>query len=211
MKTAVATNEAIGTRRDKRRRAILDAANALFLEKGFEATTLSEIVARSGGSLATLYELFGNKPGLLDAMVVERCDRIAEIIDSVALADLEPAEALRAIARQFFDLLNDTTGIALFRVIVAEAHRQPELGRAFYEAGPAAGRRTMARYLAGQAARGGLRIDDAEEAATFFFHMLLGDRQMRLLCGLEAETSGSEVERHINRTVDAFVRLYTGD
>lgn len=199
---------AADTRRDKRRRAILDAANALFFEKGYEATTLGEIVARSGGSLSTLYELFGNKTGLLSALVRERCDSIAAIIDSVAIAELPLREALCTVARHLFTLLTDPSGIALYRVVIAESARQPEFGRQFYEAGPTAGRRIMAAFLAGQAAQGGLQVDDAEEAALYFFHMLLGDYQTRLLCGLPAAADAGEVERHIDRTVDAFLRLY---
>ena len=198
----------IDNRRDKRRRAILDAARDLFLEKGYEATTLGDIVTRSGGSLATLYELFGNKPGLLKAMVTERCASIAEFIDGVALTDLEPAEALGEIARRLFDQLNDPAGIALFRVIIAEAPRLPELGQQFYEAGPVAGRRIMAEYLARQTARGALAVDDPEAAAVFFFHMLLGERQLRLLCGLPVAEDERELDRHIGGTVASFMRLY---
>lgn len=35
------------------------------MEQGYDGTSLAEIVRRSGGSLATLYDLFGNKQGLL--------------------------------------------------------------------------------------------------------------------------------------------------
>lgn len=54
--------------RERRQSAILDAAESLFLEQGYDRTSLAEIVKRSGGSLATLYELFGNKQGLLHAI-----------------------------------------------------------------------------------------------------------------------------------------------
>jgi AcrR family transcriptional regulator len=195
-------------RRDKRRRAILDAARKLFLEKGYEATTLGDIVNCSGGSLATLYDLFGSKPGLLKAMVTERCATITEIIDGVMLADLQPAEALREIARRLFEQLNDPDGIALFRVVIAEAPRLPELGRQFYEAGPVAGRRIMAEYLARQTERQSLAVDQPETAATFFFHMLMGEHQMRLLCGLPVSEDQQALDHHIGYVVDTFMRLY---
>src|SRR3546814_5445337 len=56
--------------RERRHEAILDAAEALFIEQGYDRTSLAEIVRRSGGSLATLYELFGNKQGLLHAIAI---------------------------------------------------------------------------------------------------------------------------------------------
>src|SRR3546814_4201594 len=62
--------------RERRQSAILDAAESLFLEQGYERTSLAEIVKRSGGSLATLYELFGNKQGLLRAIADRKSTRL---------------------------------------------------------------------------------------------------------------------------------------
>src|SRR3546814_8686691 len=62
--------------RERRQSAILDAAESLFLEQGYERTSLAEIVKRSGGSLATLYELFVNKQGLLRAIATRWCDEV---------------------------------------------------------------------------------------------------------------------------------------
>lgn len=202
------SGHAFDTRRDKRRRAMLDAASTLFFEKGYEAATLGEIVARSGGSLTTLYELFGNKTGLLAALVAERCLSMAAVIDSVAIAEPHPREALRTVAHHLFDQMTDPSGIALLRIVIGEGGRQPELGRQFYEAGPAAGCRIMGRFLANQAAQGALRVDDPDEAARHFFHMLLGDHHMRMLCGLPVAADSREVAGHIERTVDAFMRAY---
>jgi AcrR family transcriptional regulator len=202
------SNDATTTRRDKRRQAILDAASALFSEKGYEAATLSEVVARSGGSLTTLYDLFGGKSGLLAAVVAERCGRIGELVDDLALSDASPEDGLRRIARYVLELLTAPDGIELLRVVVAESPRQPELGRLFYEAGPIAGRRTMGRYIAGQAARGALKVDAPEAAAVDFFHMLLGDMQTRLLCCLPALPEGATAEAQIDRAVGAFMKLY---
>ena len=59
-------------RRERRRQAIIDAARDLFVERGYDAVSLSEIVKRSGGSLATLYALFDGKAGLLGAIVANK-------------------------------------------------------------------------------------------------------------------------------------------
>ena len=62
--------------RARRHVAILVAAEALFIEQGYERTSLAEIVRRSGGSLATLYDLFGNKQGLLHAIAIRWRDEV---------------------------------------------------------------------------------------------------------------------------------------
>ena len=196
-------------RRENRRCSILEAAQSLFLSKGYEATTLSDIVSRSGGSLATLYDLFGDKPGLLKSMVEQHCAQSVEMMEQVALAEQDVAGALRKIAEWILERLSDPAGVALLRVIIAEVPRQPELGRVYYEAGPAACRRRMAAYLACQAERGALHIPNPEAAATLFFHMLVGERQMRSLCGLAAETGDDQRQEHVEHVIDAFVRLHS--
>src|SRR3546814_13764796 len=65
--------EPVATRRQDRK-AILDAAESLLLDQGFDRVSLAAVVGQSGGSLATLYELFGNKQGLLRA-VIERVEK----------------------------------------------------------------------------------------------------------------------------------------
>jgi hypothetical protein len=132
-----------------------------------------------------------------------------EYIDAADLADLAPEIGLRKIARHLFDQIEDASGIDLLRVVIAEAPRLPELGRRFYEAGPATGRRIMARYIEGQVERGTLVVEAPEAAATMFFHMLLGEHHMRLLCGLPVETQPNERDRHIDGIVSAFMKLHS--
>ena len=68
---------------------------------------------------------------------------------------------------------------------MAEIGQAPELGCAFYEAGPAKGRSRLAAYFARETAAGRLAIDDPGAAAGMFVQMVLGDTHMRALCGLQ--------------------------
>src|SRR5918993_1503260 len=122
-------------KREIRREAILEAARDLFLEKGYEATTLNDIVGRSGGSLATLYEMFEGKPGLLRALVGDRCAQISEAIDRAVSADQPPRQALRQIAEYIFKKITAPKARGWWR----GGAPQPERGRILYEGGPANG------------------------------------------------------------------------
>ena len=51
------------------RRAVLEAAHRMFLERGYAATTVGAIAAAAGVSVETVYKAFGNKPGLVKAVV----------------------------------------------------------------------------------------------------------------------------------------------
>ena len=63
-------------RGERRRAAILKAATAVFLRRGFEGATLDEVIGRSGGSRTTLYEQFGGKEGLFAAIIDDLCHRL---------------------------------------------------------------------------------------------------------------------------------------
>ena len=83
-----------GPRGDARRRAILDAAWTLFLEKGFERTTLGDIIALSGGSRSTLYEQFGDKDGLFETAIMLKCSEFIARMREIPLDDGDPERAL---------------------------------------------------------------------------------------------------------------------
>nr|WP_299594873.1 TetR/AcrR family transcriptional regulator [Sphingomonas bacterium] len=119
-------------RRERRRQAMLDAAKELFLERGFDAVSLNEIVRRSGGSLSTLYELFDNKLGVLRAVVAgERFDGIGRIEAIVAQGD-DPVTTLRAIAAEIHEELLRPDAIGMMRVVMGESLRNPDFARGLY-------------------------------------------------------------------------------
>lgn len=59
-------------RREPRIRAILEAAEQVFLENGYEAGSLDAVAARANASKATIYAHFGNKVGLFKAIVASK-------------------------------------------------------------------------------------------------------------------------------------------
>ena len=187
-----------------RREAILAAAYDLFLEKGYEATTLSDIVRRSGGSLATLYEMFENKPGLLRALVGDRCSQISDTIDQAVSSQKPPRQALRDIAEYMFDKIIDPNAIALFKAALA----QPELGRKLYEAGPANGQAKVAEYLALQSKAGRLSVDDPVFAAQMFFQMMFGHFHQQLLFGVPLTLTAADKARHFDAVLAAFFKIF---
>lgn len=119
-------------RRGRRRQAMLDAAKELFLERGFDAVSLNEIVRRSGGSLSTLYELFDNKLGVLRAVVAgERFDGIGRI-EAIVARDDDPVTTLRAIAAELQGELLRPDAIGMMRVVMGESLRNPDFARSLY-------------------------------------------------------------------------------
>ncbi|MBC7103668.1 MAG: TetR/AcrR family transcriptional regulator [Parvibaculum sp.] len=196
------------TRREKRRLAILDAAREVFLQQGYGATSLNDIVSVSGGSLATLYDLFDGKAGLFRETIEQECRNFFGVLDSEDIAALPLREALRLVARQFFDGVIQQPKMSLLRVVVAEAPHFPEVGATFYSAGPARAREIVSTYLEKQSRRGLIKVGDPVRAADVFIALVLGEYQMKMLCGEEVKLTPEEVDRHLGYTLDLFLKIY---
>ena len=178
---------------------ILEAAADTFMELGYGGASMDEITRRAGVSKATVYARFAGKEELFSQVVTRACRQaFEEAMDGTA--DDVPA-ALLAIATRYSPLLLSARALAIYRTVVAEAPRFPELGRLFYEAGPGRVRATIAALLARAAARGELDIPNPEAAAERFFGMVAGHDHLRAVLGIphpeRAETPDEVVRRFL--------------
>ena len=120
-------------RLDRRRRALIEAARQLFAEQGYEKTTLSEIVDRAGGSLATVYKLFGNKEGILEAVVFEKVSSGSAMVHASAVEGGTPAEILWRLSERFRSHFLDPETVALVRIVIARSINDTAFARQFFE------------------------------------------------------------------------------
>ncbi|MBL8630331.1 MAG: TetR/AcrR family transcriptional regulator [Rhodospirillaceae bacterium] len=200
---------------DERKCAMLDAARGLFLAKGFAATSLDDVVAKSGGSLTTLYQLFGNKEGLWRELVLSHCERISEPMQDGA-ADQDhpdhqkgpPAVVLRDVAARLMALKLGPDVSAGIRIVMTEGSKFPELARLLYENGPMSGTKSVAAYLTKQVEAGTLEIPDVDLAAELFCSMASGDRHLWTACGINVDMSPEALNRHLDEVVRVFLAAY---
>lgn len=82
-----------------RRNLVLDAAEQLFAEKGFEGTTVAEIAERAELAKGSLYQLFGSKEELIAAAIRRKVDEVWAALDEILSRPVSPAEVIRAIIR----------------------------------------------------------------------------------------------------------------
>lgn len=97
------------------RRSILDATEALLLEEGEERFSIRRLVERCGYTAPTIYHHFGDKTGLIDALLDERFDRFARQMKRVPRGD-DSVAYLRAMGLAYvrFGLRNPTHHQLLF-------------------------------------------------------------------------------------------------
>lgn len=187
---------------------ILEAAGRLFLENGYGAVSMDNVAKTANVSKATLYAHFRSKDELFAAMVACECRDQLGALSCEEVSRMEVADALRLIGRRFMKMILSGKALAAYRVVVAEAHRFPELARAFYESGPAHSLRQMTALLREADRRGTLRIPDPELAAEQFFGLLKAHIHTRFVLCIANTVSEAELERFVEAAIDLFTRGY---
>ena len=127
-------------RTEARRNAILEVAALVFLEKGFEGASMSEIAQRVGGSRATLYGYFPSKQEVFLAVTHAQGEKHMQpaVSELAAQAPRELQQALTRFSAKLVSFLASDETCATDRMVIAEAGRS-EIARLFYEAGPKVG------------------------------------------------------------------------
>ncbi len=89
-----------GQSRTDSRREILDATETILVESGHDGFSIRKLVERCGYTAPTIYHYFGDKTGLIDALLEERLGKLVEELERVPLS-LDPVENMRSLCRAF--------------------------------------------------------------------------------------------------------------
>ena len=169
---------------DKRAR-ILEAAEHEFLEHGYEGASIDSIVEDAGGSKSTVYAHFGDKTKLF----AETLSRVRQELDFTLphTADVsveDPREALTVVGIEFLSTLYSVRALHLFRTVIAESGRFPDVARQLMEEGYEVAVDRIEDLFAAIGAGGHATLDDPEEEARRFVVVLTGETHLRLLMGI---------------------------
>jgi TetR/AcrR family transcriptional repressor of mexJK operon len=189
----------------RNRQRILQSATKVFMADGYHAS-MDAIAARAGVVKQTLYNHFACKNELFAEVVRNVTRKIVVTLD-------QHGDDLRATLFQFGMALREVAlspqGLALFRVLIAEAPRFPDLAKAIYAEGPQQTKRQLARFIRRAMRAGQLRQDTPEFAAAILIGMLLETERTRRLYGIPPGGTGEDqIVAHI---VDCFLRAFAPD
>jgi TetR/AcrR family transcriptional regulator, mexJK operon transcriptional repressor len=193
-------------RAQKKQTDILKAASELFLQRGYDAVSMDDILEKVGGSKTTLYSYYGDKEGLFAATVQEMCREKLAAFLAMDVTDLGPKPGLNALGRQFLLIILDPHGQSMFRAMIAEAQRFPELAAAFFAAGPERAIRVLRRNIENWQKQGLLRCGNAEVLAIQFLGVIMGNFHMRRLLGLGETLTERQISVWVARGVELFLQ-----
>ncbi|WP_368564950.1 TetR/AcrR family transcriptional regulator [Pseudoxanthomonas sp. UTMC 1351] len=192
-------------RGEMRAERFLDAATEVFAEKGYQHARLSEIVARAGGSLATLYRIFGDKEGLAHAIIERRLKAHTALLEDMNLSGLPPEQALRRVAIRLARIMAQAESQVVYRIVIGEGQSFPTLRDWFFETAVTTARKTLTDYFQQEVDAGRLQLASPKAAAAQFYMSLFGDQIVRLASGNTNIPDPETLESRALAAVDLFL------
>lgn len=175
----------VQTRRAQKTAAIIIAARKCFISQGYGATSMDQVAAEAMVSKATVYAHFHSKEELFGAFIMAQCNVHAEGFGGIPQENIHTLDqAVDIITRYLMGRLLDPDNLAIYRIVMAECYRHPELTQVYYTQGQQRGRALIGEKLTRLSERGIIRIADGYGAADMLIGMLRGECFNRALMGL---------------------------
>jgi TetR/AcrR family transcriptional repressor of mexJK operon len=205
-------DRALDPRVVRSRAAVVEAATALFLERGYVATSVDDIAARASVSKRTLYNNFADKEALFTEIVLGVTAAAEEFAGEMTatLADVDDVRtALHELARRHLASVTRPQVVRLRRLISAESGRFPELAREYHRRAPGRVVAALAGAFARLGSRGLLVVSDPARAAEHFAFLVVGATLDRVMFeGEEGLPTEAEIDRLAHDGAEVFLAAH---
>src|SRR5580658_8527853 len=194
-----------------KRRQIMEGARKVFLAEGFDGASMNDIARIAGVSKGTLYVYFASKEQLFEALIREERRQQAERLTDFSLEHGDVRASLFEFGCKLIEMMSRPDTLAHVRTVIAASHKFPQLGRAFYEAGPCFGANRLSGYMRRMNEEGVLRIADVERAGWQFLELCQAGTFKPLLFRMVDELTPAQIEAGVGGAVDVFMAAYGAD
>lgn len=194
--------------RTKRRKTIVDIAREEFIENGYGSTSMSGLASKLGGSKTTLWKYFPSKQELFAAVIDDLVERYGIVIENVPLPDGSIEETLSNFGSAVLRVVLSQEVLSLYRLVVGEAGRFPELGEIYYRKGVGRAELRLSAYLESQIAASILQSMDSKIAAAHFLQMCQANYFQKRMLNLVQRVTSAQINADVQAAVDAFLRAH---
>ncbi|MFN3844419.1 MAG: TetR/AcrR family transcriptional regulator [Paracoccaceae bacterium] len=187
---------------------VLTGARTVFLRDGFDGASVDDIARESGVSKATLYAYFPDKQLMFREICKAECLRQTQETE----AEIDPAMSVEAVLTLAGERIAAFTlsdfGQNVWRMIISEGTRFPELARDFYRNGPGMVQDRLVHHLHRLVKDGSLQIDDLDLAAEQFIHLCKATILEKLVFRMDHQVNEANVRRSVKGAVEMFMARY---
>lgn len=192
-------------KKDARRAEFLEAATEVFFRSGFAGASVDEVIAKVGGSKRTIYSYFGNKEQLFATIVEEISARAMAPLAEGSFRQNDLSSTLYEVGSRYISVVMSPEALQLYRTVVGEGARFPELGKTFFAAGPGRASARLAAVLRENSKEWGLLERECERLAEHFLGMIRDDLHLQVVLGLRPPPTPAETEAAVRSAVGIFM------
>lgn len=193
----------------RKHQAIVDAAIEVFMRNGFGQASMDEVAQQALVSKRTVYDHFGNKENLFQTILIEHWNSVFEISQPLFNSSKDIHESLWDFAKKFMNFIYQSKTINLFRLLISESNRFPNLLDAILVDDKAPFTRELINYLETQKKIGKLKTKNTEIAAAFFMGMLKEAHFWPMMLGFTKLKQLKNQNQLIKEAIDVFIKSYT--
>jgi len=181
-------------KRSIRQQQIETAAYKVLESKGYGGTSMLGIAKQARASNETLYNWYGDKQGLFQALVTRNADEVKQHLQDELETDNDALSILGTLGPKLLDLLTGDRAVALNRAAAADS--SGELGAAISQSSREAVFPLLKKVLERARDDGQLTFDQPADAVGLYLDLLIGDQQIRRVIGrLERPSEAFRLER----------------
>ncbi|MGY3439636.1 MULTISPECIES: TetR/AcrR family transcriptional regulator [unclassified Marinovum] len=168
-------------KRSLRQKQIEDAAYEVLEAKGYGGTSMLGIARQARASNETLYNWYGDKQGLFQALVTRNAEEVKSHLDSELKTGNDALSILGTLGPKLLELLTGDRAVALNRAAAADS--SGELGATLSKAGREAVFPLLEQVLLRAKQEGQLTFEHSGDAVGLYLDLLIGDQQIRRVIG----------------------------
>jgi TetR/AcrR family transcriptional regulator, mexJK operon transcriptional repressor len=187
----------------KRDERLIAIAASMFMERGFEGTSIDAVAEAAGVGKATLYARYKDKGELFAAVLQRKIDRWLVLYgadDDTATGSVEDVLLVRA--RRTVAAALTPEAVAINRIVMAQSARFPNLAKLVHEQGWQRSNAAVAGLLDRFAKAGQIEVEDTTVAADLFLSLVIGRQTRMAMLGIETDPE------QIDQRVQAAVKLF---
>jgi TetR/AcrR family transcriptional repressor of mexJK operon len=188
----------------KRDERLIAIAASMFMERGFEGTSIDAVAEAAGVGKATLYARYKDKGELFAAVLQRKIDcwlALNETAEEAASGRID--DVLLALARRTIAGALAPEAVAINRIVMAESSRFPSLAKHMHEQGWQRSNAAVAALLDRFAKAGQIEVDDTTVAADLFLSLIIGRQTRMAMLGIE--TDPEQVDQRVQAAVKLFL------
>ncbi len=186
-------------KRSLRQQQIEAAAYQVLEAKGYGGTSMLGIAKQARASNETLYNWYGDKQGLFQALVARNAEEVRQHLEEGLQTDHDALSILETLGPKLLALLTGDRAVALNRAAAADS--SGELGATLSKAGREAIFPLLEQVLLRARAEGDLTFENSGEAVGLFLDLLIGDQQIRRVIGRLPRPSDTYCTERAQRAV----------